>query len=164
MSFLDLDEWLFDLAEAVDVVYSPVADVKTFPDQVDVTLIEGAVANEEHLELLQKIRRSSRLVVSFGDCAVTGNVTAMRNPLSNSAEVVLDRAYKDGALLRPQVPHDDGIVPPLLERVVPVHALIDVDVFLPGCPPPAPRIRAALQALIEGKSPEMVGAEMLKAG
>lgn len=164
MSFLDLDEWLFDLAAAVDVVYSPIADVKTFPEQVDVTLIEGAVANEEHLELLQKIRRSSRLVVSFGDCAVTGNVTAMRNPLSNSADAVLDRAYKDGALLRPQVPHDDGIVPPLLARVVPVHALIDVDVFLPGCPPPAPRIRAVLQALIEGKSPEMIGAEMLKAG
>ncbi len=165
MSFLDLDEWLFDLAAAVELVYSPIADLKRFPDRVDVTLIEGAVANEEHLELLRTIRKNSRMVVSFGDCAVTGNVTAMRNPLDeNSAEVVLDRAYKDAALLRPQVPYDGGIVPPLLERVVPVHALIPVDLFIPGCPPPAPRIRAVLQALIEGQTPEMVSAAMLKFG
>ncbi|MFN3704751.1 MAG: oxidoreductase [Thermoflexales bacterium] len=165
MSFLDLDEWLFDLAAAVEVVYSPIADVKTFPNNVDVTLIEGAVANEEHVELVRTIRRNSRIVVSFGDCAVSGNVTAMRNPLdANSAEVVLDRAYKDAALLRPQVPHDNGIVPPLMARVMPVHALIPVDWFIPGCPPPAPRIRAVLQALIEGQTPEMIGAAMLKFG
>ncbi len=65
---------------------------------------------------------------------------------------------------RPQVPYDGGIVPPLLERVVPVHALIPVDLFIPGCPPPAPRIRAVLQALIEGQTPEMVSAAMLKFG
>jgi len=163
MSFLDLDEWLFDLAEAVEVVYSPVADVKTFPQQVDVTLVEGAVANQDHLELIETIRRNSRLVVSFGDCAVTGNVTAMRNPL-DGAEVVLDRAYKDAQLLRPQIPHDDGIVPPLVDRVVPVHAVIPVDLYIPGCPPPARRIRGVLQALLEGKSPEMIGREMLKFG
>jgi NAD-reducing hydrogenase small subunit len=163
MSFLDLDEWLFDLAEAVEVVYSPVADIKTFPQHVDVTLIEGAVANQDHLELVATIRKNSRLVVSFGDCAVTGNVTAMRNPL-DGAEVVLDRAYKDAQLLRPQVPHDDGIVPPLVDRVAPVHAVTPVDLYIPGCPPPARRIRGVLQALLEGKSPEMIGREMLKFG
>ncbi|MCL6510699.1 MAG: oxidoreductase [Anaerolineae bacterium] len=163
MSFLDLDEWLFDLAEAVEVVYSPVADIKTFPQHVDVTLVEGAIANQDHLELIQTIRKNSKLVVSFGDCAVTGNVTAMRNPL-DGAEVVLDRAYKDAQLLRPQVPHDDGIVPPLVDHVVPVHAVIPVDLYIPGCPPPAKRIRAVLQALVEGKSPEMIGREMLKFG
>ncbi len=164
MSFLDLDEWLFDLAAAVEVVYSPIADLKHFPERVDVTLIEGAVANEEHLELVHTIRARSRLVVSFGDCAVTGNVTAMRNVIGNSAEAVLDRAYRELPTHNPRIPDEAGIVPPLLERVLPVHAVIPVDVFLPGCPPPAPRIRAVLQALIEGKTPEMIGREMLKFG
>lgn len=163
MSFLDLDEWLFDLANAVEVVYSPIADIKVFPAGVDMTLVEGAIANTDHLELIHTIRKNSKLVVSFGDCAVTGNVTAMRNPLGG-AEVVLDRAYKDAQLLRPQIPHDNDIVPPLIDSVVPVHAVIPVDLYIPGCPPPAKRIRAVLQAVVEGKSPEMIGEEMLKFG
>ena len=163
MSFLDLDEWLFDLAAAVDVVYSPVADVKEFPSGVDFTLVEGAVANEDNLELIHKVRARTRVLISFGDCAVTGNVTAMRNPLGGP-EVVLDRAYRDAQLLRPQRPAEDGIVPPLVARVVPVHAVVPVDLFIPGCPPPAPRIRAVLQALLEGRSPVMIGRDMLKFG
>ncbi|MEM6431773.1 MAG: oxidoreductase, partial [Deinococcota bacterium] len=79
MSFLDLDEWLFELAKFADVVFSPVADAKTFPEGVDVCLVEGAIANEDNLELVQQVRARSRLVVAFGDCAVTGNVTALRN-------------------------------------------------------------------------------------
>lgn len=164
MSFLDLDEWLFDLAAAVEVVYCPIADMKQFPENVDITLVEGAIANEDHVEIIHQIRKNSKLVVSFGDCAVTGNVTAMRNPLDKGADVVLDRAYKDAQLLRPQTPIEPGIVPPLVERVVPVHAMIPVDLFIPGCPPPAPRIRAVLQAVVEGKPPEMIGREMLKFG
>ena len=91
MSFLDMDEWLFVLAAKVDVVYSPIADIKEFPHNVDVTLVEGAVANEDNLELIKVARERSKVLVSFGDCAVTGNVTAMRNPLGGP-DVVLDRA------------------------------------------------------------------------
>ena len=76
MSFLDLDEFLIDLAERVEVVYTPLADVKTYPDEVDVCLVEGAVANDENLEMAHRIRAATRYVISFGDCAVTGNVTA----------------------------------------------------------------------------------------
>src|SRR6184192_2861751 len=81
MSFLDLDEWLIDLAGRVEVVYTPLADVKHYPDAVDVVLVEGAVANEENLEMAHRLRAATRYVISFGDCAVTGNVTALRNPL-----------------------------------------------------------------------------------
>src|SRR5690348_6825749 len=81
MSFLDLDEFLIDLAEKADIVYSPVVDTKEYPDGVDVVLIEGAVASVEHAEHLRAIRERSKLLVSFGDCAVTGNVTSLRNPL-----------------------------------------------------------------------------------
>ena len=71
MSFLDLDEWLFELARHFDIVYSPLMDIKEYPEGVDVVLVEGAVANEENLHLIQRVRRNSKLLVSFGDCAVT---------------------------------------------------------------------------------------------
>jgi NAD-reducing hydrogenase small subunit len=152
MSFLDLDEWLFELAGVADVVYSPVVDTKVYPEGVDVCLVEGAVANEDNLELILQVRRRTRVLVAFGDCAVTGNVTAMRNPLG-SPQHVLERAYLDPANLRPRLPQEPGVVPALLERVMPVHEVVPVDFYLPGCPPPAPRIKALLQELVAGRAP-----------
>ena len=156
MSFLDLDEFLIELAESAEVVYSPVVDVKGFPEGVDVTFVEGAVCNEDHLHLIHEIRRNSKIVVSFGDCAVTGNVTAMRNALGR-AEEVLRRAYVEGADIAAGIPAEAGIVPPLLDRVMPVHEVVPVDYYLPGCPPPAPRIRVVLDALLAGKPPALSG-------
>jgi len=159
MSFLDLDEWLLELAQRVDVVFSPVVDHKVYPDNVDLVLIEGAVCNEDHLEMVHRIRERTRTVVSFGDCAVTGNVTALRNSLGG-AEPVLQRAYLDAVDLNPQIPQEPGIVPPLLERVRPVHEVIPVEHYLPGCPPPADRIRALLEQLLEGKIAQLAGAQI----
>jgi NAD-reducing hydrogenase small subunit len=154
MSFLDLDEFLLDLAEQADIVYSPVMDVKEFPEGVDVTLIEGAVANEDHVEHVKAIRGRSKVVISFGDCAVTGNVTSLRNPLGK-AETVLRRSYLELATIDPQIPAEEGIVPRLLDRVQPVHALVPVDFYLPGCPPPADRIRAVLEDILAGRQPRL---------
>ena len=56
MSFLDLDEFLIELAGKAEIVFSPVMDVKEYPEQVDVCLIEGAICNEDNLELLHKVR------------------------------------------------------------------------------------------------------------
>jgi NAD-reducing hydrogenase small subunit len=162
MSFLDLDEWLITLAGQVQLVYSPIADIKKYPEGVDVALVEGAVANDEHLHLIRRIRRNTAHLVSFGDCAVTGNVTAMRNPL-RTAEPVLTRAYLEGADIAAQIPSDPGIVPVLLDRVQPVHEVVPVDTFLPGCPPPADRIRAVLEQVLAGKQPVLAGRD-LKAG
>jgi NAD-reducing hydrogenase small subunit len=156
MSFLDLDEFLLTLAEHADIVYSPLIDAKAFPEGVDVTLIEGAVAVEEHVEHLKAIRERSKVVISFGDCAVTGNVTSLRNPLGG-ADVVLRRSYLELATVDPQVPADPGVLPVLLDRVRPVHAVIPVDYYIPGCPPLAERIRAVLQALLEGREPVLEG-------
>ena len=92
MSFLDLDEFLIDLAGKVEIVFSPVVDAKEYPEGVDVCLIEGAVCNEEHVEMAHKIRKRTKVIISFGDCAVTGNVTAMRNMLGeDNADQVLHR-------------------------------------------------------------------------
>jgi NAD-reducing hydrogenase small subunit len=156
MSFLDLDERLLELAGRVDLVFSPILDVKEFPEGVDVTLVEGAVANEDHLEQARRIRARSRLLVSLGDCAVSGNVTAMRNPLG-SALPVLERVYREGDLLRPALPGEPGIVPPLLDRVRPLHEVVPVDYFLPGCPPSADLIAFVLGELSEGRAPDLRG-------
>lgn len=149
MSFLDLDEKLLDLAEAAELVYSPIADAKEFPKNVDVTLVEGAVANVDHLELAAQIRERSKIVVSFGDCAVTGNVTILRNKLN--LDNLLDLVYKEGPGAAPRGLDDDKIIPALIDRVVPLHQIIPVEAFIPGCPPDPERIWAAVSALLRGE-------------
>src|SRR6516165_8917125 len=107
MSFLDLDEFLIDLAGQIDLVYSPVIDVKEYPDNVDLCLVEGAVCNEDNLEMIQKVRTRTKVLVSFGDCAVTGNVSAIRNQLGlSNVENVLQCAYVAGAQSNPTVPKE----------------------------------------------------------
>jgi NAD-reducing hydrogenase small subunit len=152
MSFLDLDEWLFELAEIADVVYSPLMDVKEFPSGVDLTLVEGAVANSDNLEMAHTLRARSRVVVSFGDCAVTGNVTSLRNPLGDP-DALLQRVYVDAPDRPATLPLAAGIVPRLLPAVQPLHAVVDVDAYLPGCPPSPERIKAAVLHLLDGSNP-----------
>jgi NAD-reducing hydrogenase small subunit len=146
MSFLDLDEVLFDLAARADVVFGPLADVKRFPPDVDLVLVEGAVANADNLELARDIRTNAAVVVSFGDCAITGNITALRNALGDPARM-LERVYVESTDLGGAVPTE--VVPTLLPQVLPLHEVIDVDVFLTGCPPSADRIAEALFALLD---------------
>ena len=161
MSFLDLDEFLIDLAGMVDLVYSPVVDVKEYPENVDVCLVEGAVCNEDNLEIIHKIRKRTKVLVSFGDCAVTANVPAIRNQLGlGNAESVLQRAYVEGAQMNAGLPKQPGIVPELLERVQPVHEVVHVDYFLPGCPPPADRIKAFMAQVLEGKEPKLEASQL----
>lgn len=150
MSFLDLDERLIDLAARVELCASPLTDYKDFPE-ADITLVEGAVANEEHLEQIKKIRARTKLLVSLGDCAVTGNVTALRNFFS--VEDVLDRAYRQNATVVTGIPSGNAAVPRLLPRVCPVHEVVKVDYFIPGCPPSADTIHSFLMTLLEGRSP-----------
>ena len=150
MSFLDLDERLIDLAGRVEICASPLTDLKVFPE-ADITLVEGAVANQEHLETIHEIRKRTKLLISLGDCAVTGNVTAMRNAFQ--VEDVLNRAYKETAAVIVGIPGGNGIVPKLLPRVKPVHEVVKVDYYLPGCPPSADAIHACLVDLLEGREP-----------
>ncbi len=165
MSLMDLDEWLIELANHVELVYSPIADVKVFPTDVDITLAEGAVANTDNLEQIKRVRAHSKVLISFGDCAVTGNVTALRNALgADNVSAVLERAYRAPGLLNPHLPDDTSVVPALLPLALPIHAVVPVDVYLPGCPPPAPRIRALLEQLLAGQSPILTGRNMLKFG
>lgn len=153
MSLLDIDERLAAVAGSIDLVFSPIVDTRTYPQNVDVCFIEGAVASGEDVEKLHLIRRHTRQVVAFGDCAVTGNVPGMRNRFA--LREVLNRSYLENATHQPRIPDRD--IPHLFERVRPVHAFIDVDIFLPGCPPAADAIFEVLSALLEGRPPDLAG-------
>jgi NAD-reducing hydrogenase small subunit len=151
MSFLDLDERLLAVAEKADLVYSPLVDNKIFPPDVDITLVEGAVSSEEDLHKIQMVRQRTKTLVSLGDCAVTANVPSMRNMFPLQA--IFDRAYLENVTLEPGTPTE--VVPALLERVRPVHEVVPVDVFIPGCPPHADTIFYAVSELLEGRSPSL---------
>ena len=146
MSFLDMDERLLKLSELFDLVYSPIVDAKVFPDEVDLVLVEGAVASVDDEAKIKKVRAHSKLLVAMGDCAVAGNVPSMRNPIG--PEAILDRAYIENASCQPQIPC--VLVPKLLKVVRPIHEFVKVDVFLPGCPPSADTFHTALVALVTG--------------
>ncbi len=151
MSFLDLDQRLIEVAEQVELVYGPLVDAKQFPDNVDVALVEGAVSSEEDLERIRLIRSKSKVLVSLGDCAVTGNVPSMRNPFE-VAEVER-RAYVENVTAHPGVPQ--SVVPRLLPEVLPLHEVVPVDLFVPGCPPSADLIYYVLSEVLAGRTPEL---------
>ena len=154
MSFLDMDERLLEIAAVADIVYSPIVDTKEYPTDVDVCLVEGAVSSEDDLHKIKLVRERTRTLVSFGDCAVTANVPGMRNPIG--VRPLLERAYIENVNLNPRIPLE--VVPALLPMARPVHTVVDVDVFLPGCPPSADIIYGALVDLLEGRMPTSTGA------
>jgi NAD-reducing hydrogenase small subunit len=149
MSLLDMDAGIISVARKLDLVYGPLVDAQEFPEDVDVTLIEGAVSSQDDLNRLLQIRQRTHLLVSLGDCAVTGNVPAMRNSVPVSK--LLQRIYVEGSETGKMVPTDG--VPPLLKNARPLREFVKVDLCLPGCPPPAKTIASVLLDLLEGHVP-----------
>lgn len=149
MSFLDLDERLIVLNQRARIVASPLMDTRIMSDVMDIALVEGAVSMDEHLEQLQRIRERARILVAFGDCAINGNVTAMRN--SSEQGGAMAGQYVTEHIAQ----HETDHLPRLLDRVIPLHAAVNVDYYLPGCPPEAEFIWHVLQDLLEGRNPRM---------
>jgi len=155
MSILDIDEAIINVAKRADVVYGPLVDAQEFPKSVDVTVVEGAISSQEDLEKIQTIRKRSKLLVALGDCAVTGNVPAMRNSIP--PRKLLERIYIEGSQANKGIPTEG--VPPLLRQAVPVHQVVKVDLYVPGCPPPAAAIAYVVGELLEGRVPNLAQKE-----
>jgi len=149
MSLLDMDAGVISLAGKVDIVYGPLVDAQEFPDGVDVTLVEGAVSSMEDMHKIQLIRQRTNVLISLGDCAVTSNVPSMRNSIPVSK--LLQRVYVEGADEGKVIPSDG--VPALLKHARPVHEFVEVDMYVPGCPPPAKAILGVVTDLLEGRKP-----------
>ena len=157
MSMLDMDERLIELASKVEFVCSPYVDMKELPSDIDVALVEGAVSSEEDLHKIRQLRRSTKFLISLGDCAVTGNVPAMRNGFT--IDSLMQRAYRetvDAPLPKGSEPdYPSRYVPALRRRVSPVHEVVPVDLCVPGCPPPADAIYFVLTEVLAGRTPDV---------
>ena len=151
MSLLDIDEAIAFVAEKADLLYGPLVDAQEFPSDIDVTIVEGAVSSHEDLEKIRLVRRNTAFLVALGDCAVTGNVPAMRNPFS--VKSILERVYVEGADVNKGIPTEG--VPALNKRATPVHDVVKVDLHVPGCPPSAKTILFVLKELLEGRVPNL---------
>ena len=148
MSFLDIDERILELVNVVEFDRTPLTDIKTI-GECDVGLIEGGVANAENVEVLRDFRRHCKVLVAVGACAVNGGIPALRNQFE--LEDCLKEAYVDGVgVANPGIPNDPEI-PLLLNKVHPIHEVVKIDYFLPGCPPSADTIWTFLTELIEGR-------------
>ena len=148
MSLLDIDERILDLVELIEFDRTPLTDIKIL-GSCDLGIIEGGVANAENVEVLLEFRRRCRLLVAMGACAINGGIPAMRNRFT--LRECLEEVYVDGVgVHNPGIPEDPEI-PLLLPGVHPIRELVEVDFFLPGCPPSADAVWTFLTALVNGQ-------------
>ena len=149
MSFLDIDEKIMEFVEHFDLRKSPLTDLKKFNGECDVGLVEGGCCNTDNVHVLREFRKKCRVLISIGQCAITGGLPAMRNGIPLQ-ELFAESYLKGVSLHNALIPNDEDI-PIILDRVYPCHEIVKVDAFLPGCPPSAEMIWAALSAIAEGK-------------
>ncbi len=162
MSLLDIDERILDIAKLADIEKCPLVDGKDLPE-VDITLVEGSVTSDEHLQEIKHIRKQSKILVALGDCAVTTNITGMRNyfPLQE----VFDTAYRNAVSNdhSGEVPNHPALLR-LHDKVVPLQEVVKVDFVIPGCPPDADIIFYVLNELLNDRQPDLAAVKKLKYG
>jgi NAD-reducing hydrogenase small subunit len=153
MSLLDIDERLLDLLEVVEFDRSPINDIKHISQPVDLGLIEGGVCNAENIHVLHEFRRMCKVLVAVGECGITGGIPSMRN--SFTLKECLEESYIRGlGMENAQIP-DDPEIPLLLNKVRPLHHIVKIDYYLPGCPPSADAFWHFLTELVAGRDPSL---------
>jgi len=170
ISVLEIHERLLELIELAEIVFWPcvmdtkVADVECMPDaSVNACLFNGAICTEEHRNMARLLRRKSKVLVAYGACASMGGVPGLA-PLAPRHEM-FDAIYRSSAstcnpeevMPQPTTEVKRGVrlhLPALLPKVLPLSGVVDVDYFVPGCPPTADRTWEVLQALLGGDLPE----------
>jgi len=166
---VDLEEKLLDVVAAVDIVYWPVAldfkrhELETMPDgSIVATFLNGAIRTTEQEEMAQLLRKKSQLLFAFGSCSHLGGIPGLANLWDR--ERILPTVYRES----PSTPNPEGTVPRrvskvngdalslpgLFDTVRTLDQVVDVDYYVPGCPPTPKILLAALDALLNGKLPE----------
>jgi F420-non-reducing hydrogenase small subunit len=165
---LDLDERLLDVVAAVDIVFWPAAldfkrhDVEAMPDgSILVAFVNGAVRTSEQEEMAHLLRQKAKVLVALGSCAQLGGIPGLANLWSRAG--VLESSYIDSpSTVNPEkmLPHtvheENGLsvsLPELFDTVRSLDQVVDVDYYLPGCPPTSKILWAAVQALLGGNLP-----------
>jgi NAD-reducing hydrogenase small subunit len=153
MSFLDIDERLLELLELVEFDRSPLTDIKTC-GPCDLGIIEGGVCNAENVHVLREFRKNCKILVAIGACAINGGLPAQRNQFD--LRDILEEVYHTsvGLTQGSDIPNDPELPLPL-NKVHPIHEVVKIDYFLPGCPPPADAIWKFLTDLIAGRTPKL---------
>ncbi len=149
MSLLDIDERILQLIELVEFNKSPIDDIKRFTKPVDVGIIEGGCCNSENVENLVGFRKNCKVLISLGECAIMGGLPAMRNGIA--IRECLEESYLNCLTVDDKIIPNDPEIPMILDRVYPLHEIVKIDYYLPGCPPRADLIWEALTALLSGR-------------
>jgi F420-non-reducing hydrogenase small subunit len=166
---LAIGEKILDVAAAADIVFWPVAmdfkyrDVEAMADgSIDACLFNGAIRSTEDEHVAKMLRARSKLLIAYGSCAYEGCIPGLANLYSKQS--LLERVYLEtpsttnGAGVMPQarvtVPEGDLELPQLHPIVRSLHQVVDVDYFIPGCPPEPKTTWLALEALVTGTLPE----------
>ena len=165
---VDLADGILEVVAAVDIVFWPVAldfkrsDVEAFPDKyIAVSFINGAIRTSEQLEMVELLRKKSQFVIAFGSCAHMGGIPGLANmfnreammkevyfnvpSVTNDQKIVPQESYK--------APEGQLTLPRLWDTVKTLDQVIDVDYYLPGCPPPTNIFQDAVTAILSGQLP-----------
>ena len=168
VAILDIHEKILDLAAAADIVFWPIAtdfkyqDVEAMPDgHIDVTLFHGAVRNSENEHLARLLRAKSKVLVAFGSCAHIGGIPGLANLYDKKS--IFRRVYHDcpstvnpeGIEPQPKcmVPEGEITIPEFFDTVRCLDQVVEVDYYVPGCPPTPKQIWAVVQAIVSGQLP-----------
>ena len=156
LSFLDMDENILALLDKITITRSSLTDVKRIPHRCAIGFVEGGVANDENIETLEHFRENCDILISVGACAVWGGVPAMRNMVS--LEECFREAYIDSVTAVPRsqkvIPfHED--LPKITTQVYPLHEVVKIDYFIPGCPPDGAAILKVLDDLVNDREVDL---------
>jgi NAD-reducing hydrogenase small subunit len=152
MSFLDIDLRLIGLLDLIELDRSPLTDIKEVGD-CDIGIIEGGLCNAENVHVLREFRAHCKKLIALGACAINGGLPAQRNHLS--LPMILQEVYQTSPGLANGLIPNDPELPLPLNKVHPLHEVVEIDYFIPGCPPSADAIWKALTDILAGREPDL---------
>jgi len=168
ISVLDIDEKILDVVQAADILFWPVAmdikykDVEDMADKnIDVCFFNGAIRTEENEHMARLLRRKTEILVAFGSCAYLGGIPGLAN-VADRGEIFA-KVYAGSPSTRnpegvfPQtsfkVEEGELTLPEFYDTVKTLDQVVDVDYYLPGCPPASKRVASAIEAIVRSELP-----------